>query len=229
MKFCRTTVLWPVTLMLSASMAGNASEELPVRTFEGLELISNSEPASIFVEPGFDPGQYDRIYLDEAYIAFKKNWRPRQGTSLTNRVSPEDMDKIRTEMKGLFREVFSRTLRDGGYELTTETAWDVLTVKPAIINLDVVSIGDRAGSNVIAYSESAGEMTLYLELYDSLSGDITARVVDRKRDRQTGYFKWQNRLSNRAAANRILQAWANALKLGLDQANRRLPPDAARR
>jgi hypothetical protein len=32
----------------------------------------------------------------------------------------------------------------------------------------------------------------------------------------TGYFQWRNKVSNRAAANRILQVWAKVLKEGLD-------------
>jgi hypothetical protein len=42
--------------------------------------------------------------------------------------------------------------------------------------------------------------------------------MDRQKDRQTGYIRWQNRISNRAAAERILQSWANVLKEGLDDA-----------
>ena len=72
--------------------------------------------------------------------------------------------------------------------------------------------------NVRTYSESAGEMTLYLELYDSVTDDLLAKALDRKKDRQTGYFRWQTRITNRAAANRILQAWADVLKEGLDEA-----------
>ncbi len=61
-------------------------------------------------------------------------------------------------------------------------------------------------------------MTLYLELHDSVTDDLIAKAMDLQTDRQTGYFQWQNRVTNRAAANRILQVWANVLKEGLDEA-----------
>jgi hypothetical protein len=61
-------------------------------------------------------------------------------------------------------------------------------------------------------------MTLHMELYDSLTGDILAKALDRQEDRQTGYFEWKDRVTNRAAANRIMQVWANVLKEGLDDA-----------
>jgi hypothetical protein len=70
-----------------------------------------------------------------------------------------------------------------------------------------------------SYAESAGEMTLYIELYDSVTDDLIGKALDRKRDRKTGYFQWHNRVTNRAAANRILKEWAKVLKEGLDEAH----------
>jgi hypothetical protein len=61
-------------------------------------------------------------------------------------------------------------------------------------------------------------MTLYLELYDSLTNDLIAKALDRQKDRRTGQFRWQDKVTNRAAANRILQTWADVLKEGLDRA-----------
>jgi hypothetical protein len=128
------------------------------------------------------------------------------------------MARMKLELSSLFREVFSRTLEKGGYELVSERAEDVLLLKPAIINLDVVAPDTMDANRGNSYSETTGEMTLYLELYDSVTDDLIAKALDRKIDRQTGYFQWQNRVTNRAAANRILQVWANVLKEGLDEA-----------
>jgi hypothetical protein len=128
------------------------------------------------------------------------------------------MLKIKAELAELFYDVFTKTLEEGGYELVTSKDDDVLLIKPAIINLDIVAPAAKSTGNTHTYSESAGEMTLYLELYDSVSGALIAKAMDRQKDRQTGYFKWQNKVANRAAANRILQAWADVLKEGLDEA-----------
>jgi hypothetical protein len=57
-----------------------------------------------------------------------------------------------------------------------------------------------------------------MELYDSATDDLLAKALDRKEDRHTGYFRWQTRITNRAATTRILQVWANVLKEGLDEA-----------
>ena len=209
------------TVLFSLVVAGNhavAQEAVPEVTVEGLQLIKDSNLALVYAEPGINLGQYSKVYLDDAYIAFKKNWQRDQNRHHPQKVKADDMARMKAELSSLFREVFSRTLEDGGYELVTERAEDVLLLKPAIINLDVVAPDTMDANRGNSYSETTGEMTLYLELYDSLTDDLIAKALDRKINRQTGYFQWQNHVTNRAAANRILQVWANVLKEGLDVA-----------
>ena len=213
--FFRTLGLLSLVLASSLTMA---EEEISATTVEGLQLIKDSDLALVYAEPGADLSQYNRIYLDDAYISFRKHWRRDQNRYTPHRVMAEDMAKMKVELASLFREVFSRTLKEGGYELVTERAENVLLIKPAIINLDVISPDTMDANRGNTYSETTGEMTLYLELYDSVTDDLIAKAMDRKIDRQTGFFQWQTRITNRAAANRILQVWANVLKEGLDGA-----------
>ena len=209
------------TVLFSLLVAGNhavAEEAVPEVTVEGLQPIKDSNLALVYAEPGINLGQYSKIYLDDAYIAFKKNWQRDQNRHHPQKINAEDMARMKAELSSLFREVFSKTLEEGGYELVTERAEDVLLLKPAIINLDVIAPDTMDANRGNSFSETTGEMTLYLELYDSLTDDLIAKALDRKINRQTGYFQWQNRVTNRAAANRILQVWANVLKEGLDKA-----------
>jgi hypothetical protein len=205
---------------LAAAVGPSFAEEAERSEFtiDGMQLIEDSNLALVYAEPGVDLTRYGKIYLDAPYIAFKKNWQREQNRYASNTVTAADMAKIKTELSSLFMEVFSKTLEEGGYTLVTEPGEDVLRVKPAIINLDIVAPDTRAPGITRTYSETAGEMTLYMELYDSVSGDLLARALDRKQDRRTGYFEWQNRVTNRAAANRILKVWAGVLKEGLDDA-----------
>jgi hypothetical protein len=62
-------------------------------------------------------------------------------------------------------------------------------------------------------------MTLYIELYDSITGDIIAKALDRRSDRATsGYYTWSSSVSNKAAARRILKGWAKILVNALNEA-----------
>ena len=214
-------ILIKIMVLFSLVVTGNhavAQEPAPEVTVEGLQLIKDSNLALVYAEPGIDLRQYSKIKLDDAYIAFRKNWRRDQNRHHPHKINAEDMARMKAELSSLFREVFSRTLLEGGYELVTERAEDVLLIKPAIINLDVFAPDTMDANRGSSFSETTGEMTLYLELYDSVTDDLIAKALDRNEDRRTGYFQWQNRVTNRAAANRILQVWANVLKQGLDEA-----------
>ena len=129
------------------------------------------------------------------------------------------MEKIKTGLAELFEQVFAEKISEAGYELTEELAEDVLIVRPAIINLDVYAPDVATASRTYQITTSAGEMTLYLELYDSVTGDLLGKAMDRKRDRNTGFATWQTKVSNRAAARRILQDWADVLVGALDKAH----------
>lgn len=218
MKINTLAAILLIASLLAPGALCLADDERPVSTIDGLQLIEDSNLALVYARPDADLSQYRRVYMTEPYVAFKKNWQHLRKRYDPNTVTADDMAKIRSELSSLFMEVFSRTLEQGGYEMTTERAEDVLVVKPAIINLDIVAPDMAPNDNVRTYSESAGEMTLYLELYDSETDDILAKALDRRKDRETGYFRWQTRLTNRAAANRILQVWADVLKEGLDEA-----------
>lgn len=207
-----------ITCMVAAGSL-QASNELPSVTVDGLHRLGDTELAIVYAQPGADLSQYTRINLADARVAFKKNWlRDQNRGSRANRVTASDMDRMKTELADMFREVFTETLVEGGYELVAGRGEDVLVVKPAIINLDLAAPDTMTGSFSRSYAESAGEMTLYVELYDSVTDDLLAKALDRQIDRETGHFQWQNRVTNRAAARRILKEWAEVLKEGLDAA-----------
>lgn len=207
-----------VFLTCTAGLALAKRENLPDITEDGLHLVKDTKLALVYAEPGADLSQYKRIYMTDAYVAFKKHWRREQNRQSHNRVTSDQMESIKASVAELFKEVMTETLEDGGYELVTEAADDVLIIKPAIINLNITAPDVASPGNSRTFSESAGDMTLYLELYDSVTGDLIAKALDQQYDRQTGFIQWQNRVTNIAAAKRIMRKWANIMKDGLDEA-----------
>ena len=73
----------------SVAIVSNPSwaEEIQEVTIEGLYLVKDSNPALVYAEPGIDLSQYRRIYLSDAYIAFKKHWRRAQNNPHSDSVS----------------------------------------------------------------------------------------------------------------------------------------------
>ena len=157
----------------------------------------------------------------DAYVAFKKNWlRNQRSTSAQPlRIKSSDVERIKNTLAAEFQKVFTKALEDAGYEITDESAEDVMVVRPAIINLDVNAPDTLSAGRSEIYAASAGEMTLYIELYDSVSGDIIAKALDRKGDRaNAGFYTWANSVTNKAAAERILRGWAKILIDALNEA-----------
>lgn len=195
-----------------------AKKSLPAVNDEGMELVKDSKLATVYADPGADLAVYQRIWLEDATVAFKKNWQRDQNRGNPMKVRSQDMQKIMDDVAALFREVFTAELVDGGYQMAEEPGPDVLIVRPAIVDLNVYAPDIRTASRSQTYSESAGEMTLNLELFDSLTGDKIAKATDRKRDYDSGYMQWRTRVSNRADAKRMMTPWAKALRSALDEA-----------
>jgi hypothetical protein len=65
---------------------------------------------------------------------------------------------------------------------------------------------------------STGSATLYLELFDSVTGQIIGRAADRQVIRNTGGNFWvANRTTNTGEARRMFASWADVLRDFLDQ------------
>lgn len=209
-----------VVFAVPVNSSAKSKQELPEYTVEGLKRVPNPKNVAIvYAEPGATLEQYKRVYLVEPYVAFKKNWQRDQNRGGRLKVSSKDMERIKTEVKKLFMELFTEELTGGGYEMANERAEDVLIVKPAIIDLDVNAPDTMSAGRTTTYTTHAGSMTLYLELYDSETDDLLAKALDPAADRESTYMQWSTSVSNRAAARRMMKPWAEALRKGLDEAH----------
>ena len=77
----------------------------------------------------------------------------------------------------------------------------------------------RAGRSATFVSH-AGSMTLYLELYDSETGDLLAKALDPRKDYDKAYMQWQTGPANKSAGKRMMKPWAQALRDALDRAHK---------
>jgi len=216
----RISLLFSTILLSSLTAVASAASnpEVPEVTIEGLKLVENTKQiAYVWAQPGADLSQYERVYIAEPLVAFRKNWQREQNRGRT-KVRSHDMERIKNNVAGLFIEVFTEELAKGGYTLANERAEDVLLVRPAIIDLDVTAPDVRSATRSATFTTTAGAMTLYMELVDSETGAMLAKALDRKADRDSGIMQWQTGPANRAAALRIMRPWAVALREALNEA-----------
>jgi len=223
-------VVWLAALLLTPPTAlAKDKQPIPLETHDGLVLQSDSKVARAYLDPNADFSVYEKIMILDCHVAFRKNWQRDQRRSGSGRAARnEQMEKIKTDVARLFREVFSEKLaQDGGYAIVDTAGEDVLLVRPAILDLDINVPDNRGTGRSTVYTSTSGAATLLIELYDSETGDILARAADRKTARSpSGHMTWTTTASNRSNARRVLGRWADLLRERLDEFHRTKEADA---
>jgi hypothetical protein len=207
----RTILGAALAASLCAACANGTSTRDPEVTHDGLERVPNSKVERAWIKPGVDFSQYTEVGLLDCFVSFKRNWRMSHPG-----VRTRDMERIKSALSDEFRKVFAEELENGGYPVVAEADDHVLLIRPAIIDLDVAAPQTNSGGRSDSFTASPGVMTLVIELYDSVSNEILARAIDRRRARNVGNIRWTTTGTNREAARKILGSWANLLVSRLD-------------
>ena len=188
-------------------------------SFDGLVPVEDPSVAAAYIDPEADFSVFQRVAILDPFVAFRSNWQRDQNRSRTSRVSANDMERIKADVAHLFKQVFTERLEaDGGFEVVNGANTDVLLLRPAIIDLDITAPDTMRAGRSRTFTASSGAATLYLELFDSLSGQIIGRAVDRQGVRSAGgTVSWSSRVTNSADAQRIFGRWADTLRDFLDR------------
>ena len=214
-KYSRFNKFFLSALMLVVATAAGARDKMPDVSHDGLHLVHDSKLRVVYMKPGADLSEYDKIALLDCYVAFKKNYKRdhnRDEPSLEMRINDKDMAKIRKELALEFNKEFTKVLStEGGHQMVTEGGDGVLVLRPAIINLDVTAPDKMTAGMSQTFSASAGQMTLYMELYDGATGAIIGRVIDPEAAGIDGMAQVRNIVTNKADADRVLRRWAKIL------------------
>jgi hypothetical protein len=213
-----------VATALLTAMPSQSADGPGHTSHDGLELVKKTRSMALYTRPGASLAAYERLSILECPVAFSKDWQRDQNEDrgLMGEVTKKDMDRIKSTLSKEFLTIFTRELQTkGGYKIVTFGAKDVLVLRPAIINLDISAPDDMTPGMSQTFTASAGSMTLYLELYDSVTSQILARFVDAEGDRE-GLAMVANRVTNKAAADRVLTGWADRLRKALDDAHKEM-------
>lgn len=197
---------------------GCASMAPPSVSDDGLELVSTKPLDSVYKKPGVDMNAYQNFMLSDCTVAFKPGWQRDQNTAYrsSGRVTDKDVLKIKTTLAEMCTEAFSKQLKEGGYTLVDQPGQDTLEIRPGIIDLYINAPDVMTAGRSNSYTTSEGTMRLNLEAYDSVTGEIVARAIDKQSARDNGQLRWTNSVTNRVEAQRILNRWAAVLRNMLD-------------
>lgn len=203
-----------VVLSMTMVTSAWAKKDLPEVSSDGLHLVKHAKVKVAYAKPGTSLENYSRVKILDCFVQFRKNWERDYNLNevgLQGRVRDKDADEIKTRLAAEFMKVFTKVLTKAGHEVVDVTGPDVLLLRPAIINLDVTAPDIPTAGFRQTYVASAGQMTLYMEMYDSATSTLLARVIDPEAGGNGGIAMAANRMTNMAEAERILNRWAKLL------------------
>ena len=150
-------------------------------TFDGLTKVEGSSADEAWARADLDLSMYSRIILQGAGIEYRPDGESRRTSMVRSSAKHfEVTDSQKERLGSVVAEAFLKELgQSQKYTIVSEPGPDVLLVRGAL--LDVVSYvpPETVGRSEI-YLRSVGEATLVLELRDSTTDAILARVVDRR-------------------------------------------------
>jgi hypothetical protein len=215
----RIVSLLASTLLLTSAFAATKADLEKAMSYDGLEKINVKGKDLAYARPGATLAGYNRVKLEPVELAFHKNWDPTK-TGSRIKLSADERENIRTGVAKIVYEEFVKELQTkSNYKVVEESGPDVLRVKARIVNLYVDAPGTGTIGRSRTYTVSAGEVTILAELFDSETGQVLARIVDRREARNTIMLTLSNSVVNADEARAIASSWARVLRDGLDKAH----------
>jgi hypothetical protein len=214
------SLLLTLVMVGAAPLHAGAATAQELMSHDGLERVKSRDADLVYARPGASLAAYTQVMLGPVDVAFSKNWDPkRPGSSF--KISADEREEIRSGVANLVRDEFVKALQaKNGYQVVDTAGPQVLRLKVSIINLYVNAPDVATAGRTRSYVASAGEMTLVLEIYDSETGQVLSRVVDRQESTiRGGQLSWSNRVMNQSEAELIASGWAGKLRKALDKAH----------
>jgi len=192
---CRLLIL---TLVGTAIAVGGCVET----TVDLSPKAPGSQVDSAYITPGADFSRYRRLQPVPLEIYYY------QGQAAPD---PSDLARLRQ----IFRTAFLAALGDT-YLLVDEPGADVLHVRASLVDVELSPLpGEMPLQGRAAALVAEGHLTFFMELSDSLSGEVLARAADREKD--TGPVGIDAHERNWQRTEVAAEHWAGLFRAFLDE------------
>lgn len=196
-----------VPLLLACAMAPPTVETGPGAevTHDGLHRVDHPRRFQrVWVKPGARLDGYSKILTVDAGIHYTRE--PKS----TRDEFPLTEKQLANLREGLREAIEDDLARDGRWSLVKQRGPDVIALRVALIDVFLTAPPEGGGRDR-SYGSSAGAATLVVEVFDSESLEILARIADR-RVAERDSSSWRNdAITNRAAAKELFVKWARRL------------------
>ncbi len=187
-------------------------------SFDGLVRIDHSAFQRVWADPEADLAGYTKILPMKANIDFRAV-KSSAGSSMRSSsetefpINDNNRDKLVDTIGEILREEVSGNKR---FSIVDKPAQDTLILSVSL--LDIVSNvpPDRVGRSDI-YLSRVGEITIVLELKDSLSGETLLRAAERSAVERVGnQGMLANSVTTWAEVRRLARRWGTKIRTGLE-------------
>jgi len=214
----------PSLVALAAVLAGCASSPTPppsvsptaVRSLDGLYRVDNSILQYAEVKLDLDLSGYDAFMLGPVAVTYQKDPGVRAGANGDANYALTERQMI--TLKQVYLEEIERALtRDEGYRLVTTPGPNVLRLDGYLLDLVVRVDAEGTVGRDRSFTSSYGEVSMILELHDSESGEVLARVAERRDPtRNPNGMVEVSTTFVRSDVTRMFRIWAETLRERLD-------------
>ena len=167
-KFGRTPgrALQRILFWVSAALlAGSCT----TTTVESFVKVQGSRVTEAYVKRGVDFSVYTSLKPFPLEIYYHEG----QGAP-----DAQDLERIRT----IYREAFLAEIGDD-YPLVAEAAADALGVRASLVDAKInPAISDAPAPGRLSTLVTKGQLTFFMELTDSVSGEVLARAADKEKE-----------------------------------------------
>jgi hypothetical protein len=214
--FCALLITLSISLTACVTPAGESES---TQATDGPPLVKKDMHGEWRLDSSANWNGYTAILLERATVEFQENWARDQRDRGGNRPTEENMGRIKTELSELLDEVFKRELpKKNVFTISDTPAEGVLRITPKITDLNIYA-PDRMRDHIgYSLADSKGSMRLEIEIHDSISGVLLAKMSDHREDPHRGYFEWTTEGTNLQAARNMFVRWANKLHKWLTDA-----------
>ncbi len=217
----RLTVMTGLCMGLAvAGWPALAAKDAPPQVSEdGLHLVKQTKTRLVYKKPDATFTQYKRVAILDCTVEFSKDWLKNYNNSQrdsSRRIGDKDIERAKADLAAQFKKIFTDELATkGGYQISENAAPDVLVLRPALLNIQVSAPDLMSAGRSVTFVQDSGQMTLFIELWDSSTNAILARVMDARSSNES-YGQRSSSVSNKAAADMMMRSWAKELRERLD-------------
>lgn len=202
-------------------------------TADGLHRLKTRQVAAVYLRPGARFVGYRKLLIAPVEIFYK---RAGQGAASSPGLMllPDKEDRLRRNFQSVLEEELGAS---PSFDIVEEPAPDALRIRVHVVDLVVKLVKDAGAESVYSFGES--QMTVLLDVSDSLSGVSIARLVDHKRvatkttltadevfsemrtlaplRRGKGSTAMQSAEAQWSNSRRLFRRWASILREGLEE------------